>query len=40
MARKPYEAPTVAVLGSLHALTLHTKLGNHCDVSCFHHGSQ
>ena len=37
--RKEYEAPAVKVLGSLHALTLHSKFGHHCDVTCFHHGS-
>ena len=37
--RKTYEAPAVSVLGSLHALTLHTKVGHSCDVTCYHHGS-
>jgi hypothetical protein len=37
--KKPYEAPKVVVLGSLHELTQQTKTGPHCDVSCFHHGS-
>ena len=38
--RKPYEAPAVTVLGTLHALTLDLKIGRRCDVTCFHHGSQ
>jgi hypothetical protein len=37
--RRTYEAPVVSVLGSLHALTLHTKVGHSCDVTCYHHGS-
>ena len=37
---KPYEAPAVTVLGTLHALTLATKIGRRCDLTCFHHGSQ
>ena len=37
--RREYEAPAVRVLGSLHELTLHTKIGHRCDVTCFHHGS-
>jgi len=42
--RKPYQAPKLVALGSLHQATLasphhHTKVGAHCDVTCFHHGS-
>ena len=37
--KKPYEAPKVVELGTLHELTLQTKSGGHCDVTCFHHGS-
>ena len=37
--RKAYEAPVVSVLGSLQALTLDTKIGSHCDLTCYHHGS-
>jgi hypothetical protein len=37
--RREYEAPAVKVLGSLHALTLDSKIGHHCDVTCFHYGS-
>ena len=38
-ARRAYEAPVVRVLGSLHELTLSTKTGALCDVTCYHHGS-
>lgn len=37
--RKPYEAPVLVQLGSLHGLTLQTKEGPLCDVSCFHSSS-
>jgi hypothetical protein len=37
--QRPYEAPTIVVLGSLHQLTLEIKTGKRCDVTCFHHGS-
>ena len=37
--RRPYEAPAVRVLGSLHELTLNVKTGALCDVTCYHHGS-
>ena len=37
--KRPYKAPAVSVLGSLHQLTLHTKTGAHCDITCYHHGS-
>ena len=39
VSKREYEAPAVKVLGTLHELTLHTKFGHHCDVTCFHHGS-
>lgn len=38
-AKKPYEAPKLVELGSLHELTLQVKGGALCDVNCFHHGS-
>ena len=37
--KQPYKAPAIAVLGSLHQLTLDGKVGHLCDVTCFHHGS-
>jgi hypothetical protein len=37
--RKVYQAPVVTVLGSLHQLTLDTKVGARCDVTCYHHAS-
>jgi len=38
--RKPYEKPRLVELGSLHEVTLEShKVGAHCDVTCFHHGS-
>jgi hypothetical protein len=37
--RKAYEAPVIFVLGTLHELTLDTKVGAHCDITCYHHGS-
>lgn len=37
--KKPYEAPKIVVLGSLHEFTLTSKTGELCDVTCFHHGS-
>ena len=37
--KKPYETPALVVLGTLHELTLQSKTGDKCDVTCFHHGS-
>lgn len=37
--KKPYQAPAVVTLGSLHQLTLDMKVGHACDVTCYHHGS-
>ena len=39
VARKAYKAPVISVLGTLHELTLDTKVGAHCDITCYHHGS-
>jgi hypothetical protein len=36
---KPYQAPAIVVLGSLHQLTLDTKVGHVCDLTCYHQGS-
>lgn len=37
--KKPYEAPKLVELGSLHALTLQVKVGPSCDITCFHNTS-
>lgn len=37
--KKTYTAPAVVELGTLHGLTLDSKTGSNCDVTCFHHGS-
>jgi len=37
--KRSYEAPTIAELGSLHALTLQVKAGPICDITCFHNTS-
>jgi hypothetical protein len=34
--RKAYVAPVLVELGSLHGLTLQTKEGPVCDITCFH----
>jgi hypothetical protein len=34
--KKPYEAPVIVELGSLHGLTLNAKIGGVCDINCFH----
>ena len=37
--KKPYEAPVVVELGSLHGLTQVVKVGPNCDITCFHNTS-
>jgi hypothetical protein len=37
--KREYAAPSIVVLGSLHQLTLDTKIGAFCDVTCYHQGS-
>ena len=37
--KKPYEAPKLVELGSLHEVTLQTKVGPNCDINCFHNTS-
>ena len=38
-AKKPYLAPVLVELGSLHGLTLQVKVGPLCDLSCYHETS-
>lgn len=37
--KREYQAPVVVALGSLHQLTLETKNGAFCDLTCYHQGS-
>lgn len=37
--KKPYQSPKLVELGTLHGVTLDTKTGANCDLTCFHHGS-